>query len=188
MGDIDNAIEEFEIDEEMPIWAKDSMRSTSEIMDELEPREHGIIERGRANIGTRRGNTSPLDTAPASASSQVTSAHFLGDSPLPVPMHQQTMSSARMIQEARGESNASNNFSFTPLPTEHLPSFVGPEGAHIPSTPEAFTSPDMPLLTQIRFRKKIHFLLPSKEKFENRTKGQLWRLKERAFVEIPRDD
>ena len=38
MGDIDNAIEEFEIDEEMPIWAKDSMRSTSEIMDELEPR------------------------------------------------------------------------------------------------------------------------------------------------------
>ena len=145
MGDIDNAIEEFEIDEEMPIWAKDSMRSTSEVMDELEPREHGIIERGRANIGTRRGNTSPLDSVPASGSNQVTNAHFLGDSPLPVPMHQQTMSSSRMIQEARGESNASRNFAFTPPPTELLPSFFGPESAHIPSTPDAFTSPDMPL-------------------------------------------
>lgn len=145
MGDIDNAIEEFEIDEEMPIWAKDSMRSTSEIMDELEPREHGIIERGRANIGTRRGNKSPLDSVPASESSQVTSAHFLGDSPLPVPMHQQTMSSSRMIREARGEPNASRNFAFTPPPTELLPSFFGPESAHIPSTPDAFTSPDMPL-------------------------------------------
>ena len=51
----------------------------------------------------------------------------------------------KFIQEARGESNASRNFAFTPPPTELLPSFFGPESAHIPSTPDAFTSPDMPL-------------------------------------------
>ena len=145
IGDIVPEKDEFEIDEEMPRWAKDSMRSTSAIMDELEPREHGIIERGRANIGTRRGHTSPLNIEPVPTSSQVTSPHFSGDSPLPIPMHQQTMSSSRMIQEARGESSEARHFAFTPLPTDHLPSFVGPEGAHIPSTPDAFTSPDLPL-------------------------------------------
>ena len=196
MGDIDDAIEEFEIDEEMPIWAKDSMRSTSEIMDELEPREHGIIERGRANIGTRRGNTSPLDTVPAPASSQVTSAHFLGDSPLPIPMHQQTMSSSRMIKEARGESNAPRNFAFTPLPTEHLPSFFGPEGAHIPSTPDAFTSPDMPLFDpdalsqenslslaeqgEIREQDKGTVMAPQGMGVRRDSKGQLKRLQRRT--------
>ena len=30
----------------------------------------------------------------------------------------------------------------TPLPQTHLPSFVGPEGPHIPNTPETFASPD----------------------------------------------
>ncbi|MDP6223503.1 MAG: hypothetical protein QGF34_00400 [Candidatus Poseidoniaceae archaeon] len=145
MGDMVPEKDEFEIDEVMPRWATDSMRSTSSVMDELEPREHGIIERGRANIGTRRGHTSPLDIEPVPAPSQVMSPHFSGDSLLPVPMHQQTMSSSRMIQEAQGESHESRNFAFTPLPTNHLPSFVGPEGAHIPSTPDAFTSPDLPL-------------------------------------------
>ena len=36
----------------------------------------------------------------------------------------------------------------TPAPTEFLPSFVGAQGAHLPSNPHVFNSPDSPLLNQ----------------------------------------
>ena len=61
-------------------------------------------------------------------------------------MHQQPMSSSRMIQEATGKRSKANELSFTPLPNDFLPSYVGPDGAHIPSTADEFNSPDIPLL------------------------------------------
>ena len=36
----------------------------------------------------------------------------------------------------------------TPAPTEFLPSFVGAQGAHLPSNPHVFNSPDSPLPNQ----------------------------------------
>lgn len=51
-----------------------------------------------------------------------------------------------MIQEAGGVVREPRSLSLTPTPTMLLPSFVGPDGAHIPSTPDAFSSPDLPLL------------------------------------------
>ena len=76
---------------------------------------------------------------------QLPAPHFSGDTPLPVPMHQPTMSSSQMIQEARGVVREPRSLSLTPTPTRLLPSFVGPDGAHIPSSPDAFSSPDLPL-------------------------------------------
>ena len=61
-------------------------------------------------------------------------------------MHQQPMSSSRMIQEATGKRLQANELTFTPLPNDFLPSYVGPDGAHIPSTADEFNSPDIPLL------------------------------------------
>ena len=143
LGETIPEVDEFEIDEVLPRWAKDTMNQQPM---HSEPLQHGIIERGIANVGTRRGHTSPLDMHSNLSPGQISETQFLGDAPLPVPMHQQTMSSSKMIQEATGMSREPAELFRTPLPTTHLPSFVGPEGAHIPSTPEAFTSPDLPLL------------------------------------------
>ena len=145
LGDLVPENEEFEIDESMPRWATDSMRKEPTAFDSIEPRQHGIIERGIANVGTRRGHANLLNDEQHNASSQISHTHFSGDAPLPIPMHQQTISSSQMIHEASGISREASPVSFTPLPTNHLPSFVGPEGAHIPSNPEAFISPDLPL-------------------------------------------
>jgi len=62
-------------------------------------------------------------------------------------MHQQTMSSSRMIQEARGASSEPVSQPYTPVPTRFVQSYVGPESAPIPSNPDAFTSPDLPLFS-----------------------------------------
>ena len=137
--------DEFEIDENLPRWARDTMNQESTITDDLELRQHGIIERGIANVGTRRGHVSPLDMHQNPGPGQIASTAFLGDAPLPVPMHQPTMSSSQMIHEAGGTERTLRESSFTPAPARMLPSFVGPEGAHIPTNAEAFTSPDLPL-------------------------------------------
>lgn len=138
--------EEFEIDEVLPRWAKDTMNQEHALADETEPQQHGIIARGIANAGTRRGHVSPLDMHQNLGPGQLPATHFSGDAPLPVPMHQPTMSSSQMIQEAGGVVREPRSLSLTPTPTMLLPSFVGPDGAHIPSTPDAFSSPDLPLL------------------------------------------
>ncbi|CAI8320501.1 MAG: hypothetical protein CMA41_00255 [Euryarchaeota archaeon] len=137
--------DEFEIDEVLPRWAKDTIDQELTLFDELDPQQHGIIERGIANVGTRRGHTSPLDIHSNRGPGQISNTQFLGDAPLPIPMHQPPMSSSQMIQEATGRAREPEGLSLTPIPTRHLPSFVGPDGAHIPSTPDAFTSPDLPL-------------------------------------------
>lgn len=62
-------------------------------------------------------------------------------------MHQQTMSSSRMIQEARDASSEPVSQPYTPLPTRFVQSYVGPESAPIPSNPDAFISPDLPLIS-----------------------------------------
>ena len=92
--------EEFEIDEVLPRWAKDTMNQEHVLVDESEPQQHGIIARGIANAGTRRGHVSPLDMHQNPGPGQLPATHFSGDTPLPVPMHQPTMSSSQMIQSA----------------------------------------------------------------------------------------
>ena len=146
LGEVGPHDGEFEIDEELPRWAKDNMNQLPRTMEELEPRQHGIIERGRANIGTRRGINSPLDIHSGTNPSQNMTTHFQGDAPLGIPMHQQPISSSRMIKEATGKRAEARQLAFTPLPNDFLPSYVGPEGAHVPSTSEEFNSPDIPLL------------------------------------------
>jgi len=56
------------------------------------------------------------------------------------------MSSSRMIREATGKKSEAKRLTFTPLPNDFLPSYVGPDGAHVPSTADEFNSPDIPLL------------------------------------------
>ncbi|MEC7113245.1 MAG: hypothetical protein VXW72_06865, partial [Candidatus Thermoplasmatota archaeon] len=146
LGEVSADGGEFEIDEDLPRWAKDNMNQLPRSVDELEPRQHGIIERGRANIGTRRGINSPLDIHSGSSLPHNMTTQFQGDAPLGIPMHQQPMSSSRMIQEATGKRSEANELSFTPLPNDFLPSYVGPDGAHIPSTADEFNSPDIPVL------------------------------------------
>lgn len=138
---------DFEIDEDMPRWAKDSMRQDSVVSDELELHQHGFIQRGIENARSGRGHASPLDIEPTPSLSQTQEIHFSGDQPLPIPMHQQTMSSSRMIQEARGASSQPVSQPYTPLPTRFVQSYVGPESAPIPSNPDAFISPDLPLIS-----------------------------------------
>ena len=137
--------DEFEIDEDMPRWAKDSMRQDNIISDEFELHQHGFIQRGIANARSGRGHVSPLDIEPTPSLSQTHEPHFSGDQPLPIPMHQQTMSSARMIQEARGTSSEPVSQPYTPVPTRFVQSYVGPDSAPISSNPDAFISPDLPL-------------------------------------------
>ena len=146
LGDISADDGEFEIDEDLPRWAKDNMNQLPRTMDELEPRQHGIIERGRANIGTRRGISSPLDIQAGASPSHNMTTQFQGDAPLGIPMHQQPISSSRMIHEAAGKRSETKEMAFTPLPNDFFPSYVGPHGAHIPSTAGEFNSPDIPLL------------------------------------------
>ena len=146
LGEVSADCGEFEIDEDLPRWAKDNMNQLPRTVEELEPRQHGIIERGRANIGTRRGINSPLDIHSGTSLPHNMTTQFQGDAPLGIPMHQQPMSSSRMIQEATGKRSEANELSFTPLPNDFLPSYVGPDGAHIPSTADEFNSPDIPLL------------------------------------------
>ena len=146
LGEVKADDAEFEIDEDLPRWAKDNMNQIPRSMDELEPRQHGIIERGRANIGTRRGINSPLDIHSGTSPSHNITTQFQGDAPLGIPMHQQPISSSKMIQEATGQRTGAKQLAFTPLPNDFLPSYVGPEGAHIPSTADEFNSPDIPLM------------------------------------------
>ena len=146
LGKSSDELDEFEIDEDLPRWAKDNMNQIPLTMDDIEPRQHGIIERGRANIGTRRGINSPLDIHQVTNPSHNTTAQFQGDAPLGIPMHQQPISSSRMIQEATGNRTEARQLPFTPLPNNFLPSYVGPEGAHIPSSADEFNSPDVPLM------------------------------------------
>ncbi len=147
LGELVPEGDEFEIDEEMPRWAKDSMRQEPSIFAANEVRQHGIVERGIANVGTRRGRGDGLDFDSTPSSSQIAQHHFSGESPLPIPMHQPTMSSSRMIKEATSVPSEPEPHVFDQLPSGYLPSYVGPEGAHIPSTKHAFTSPDLPLLS-----------------------------------------
>ena len=144
LGESHTDLEEFEIDEDLPRWAKDKINQVPAALEESEPRRHGLIERGRANAGNRRGLVANHDMY--SNPNHVSSTHFLGDAPLPIPMHQKPISSSRMIQEAASVASNSRDLELTPPPTTFLPSYVGPEGAHIPSNPDEFSSPDLPLM------------------------------------------
>jgi len=144
LGESETENEEFEIDEDLPRWAKDKINQTPDALGESEPRHHGLIERGRANAGNRRGlvENHGIHSNP----NQISSTHFLGDAPLPIPMHQKPISSSRMIQEAAGLTSNPRDLELTPLPTKFIPSYFGPEGAHVPSNPDEFSSPDLPLM------------------------------------------
>ena len=52
--------EEFEIDEVLPRWAKDTMNQEHVLVDESEPQQHGIIARNCKTLGLL-GHVSPLD-------------------------------------------------------------------------------------------------------------------------------
>ena len=125
----------FEIDEgTIPRWANDRMNRPPSS-------EHGIIERGRQHISTRRGyeehSIHPQHT-PMNHSDPI----FTGDAPLPAETGSQHGSSSHRLHQARSLPVNRQPLAPTPLPRNHLPSFVGPEGAHIPYTGDVFTSPD----------------------------------------------
>ena len=138
--------DDFEIDEVLPRWAKDNMNRAPSPIEELEPRQHGIIERGRANIMTRRGFMGSLDAHAIPGESHTSSTRFHGDAPLSNEPLRKPISSSRMIKEATGQSTDLGELEFTRLPNGFLSNFVGPEGAHIPSASNEFISPDLPLL------------------------------------------
>ena len=125
----------FEIDEGIiPRWAEDSMNQAS-------LSEHGIISRGREHISTRRGyggHEHQDQQRPIGHNDAI----FTGDSPLPSEVRIHHGSSSHRMHQASDLPITRQPLTSTPLPQTHLPSFVGPEGPHIPNTPETFASPD----------------------------------------------
>ena len=128
----------FEIDEgTIPRWAKDQMN-------QLPLSEHGIIARGREHISTRRGyeghdihqHRRPLGHH---------DAVFTGDAPLPPEVRTYQGSSSHRMHQANDLPITRQPLTSTPLSHNHLESFVGPEGAHIPHNSGMFTSPDQNL-------------------------------------------
>ena len=138
--------EEFEIDEVLPRWAKDTMNRGLEPVHDPEPRQHGILKRGIANAGTRRGHVSPLDMHANLGPGQISEVQFLGEAPLPIPMHQKPMSSSQMIQEAMEMSREAGIESQSIQHTRHLGSVGEFEQDTVTSRPNAFVSPDLPLM------------------------------------------
>ena len=123
----------FEIDEEtIPRWANDAMNQNPSV-------EHGIIARGRQHISTRRGyGEYEHQHRPIGHNDAI----FTGDSPLPPDVRTSQGSSSHRMHKASDLPVTRQPLNSTPLPQTHLPSFVGPEGAHIPHTSGMFTSPD----------------------------------------------
>ena len=127
--------EAFEIDEEtIPRWANDSMNQPPS-------NEHGLIARGREHISTRRGYQTQ-EIQPQHNPAGGIDAIFTGDAPLPPDVEVRHGSSSQRMQQARGLAIPRQPLTTTPIPQTHLPSFVGPEGAHIPHSSGMFTSPD----------------------------------------------
>ena len=146
LGETTVEIDDFEIDEVLPRWAKDGMNRVPSPTEDIEPRQHGIIERGRANISTRRSHMGSLDAHAIPGESQMSPTRFHGDAPLPSESFQNPISSSRMIREANSKNSELGELEFSRLPNGFLSNFVGPEGVHIPSPSHEFISPDLPLL------------------------------------------
>ena len=125
----------FEIDEGIiPRWAGDAMNQPPSS-------EHGILVRGRENISTRRGyegHELHHQHRPIGHHDAI----FTGDAPLPPEVRTHHGSSSHRMHQASGIPVTRQPLTSTPLPQTHLPSFIGPEGAHIPHTSGQFTSPD----------------------------------------------
>lgn len=138
LGNETTSSEAFEIDEEtIPRWAND-------IMNQPPTNEHGIIARGREHISTRRGygeHDAHQYPRPVDRSDAI----FTGDAPLPPEVRVHEGSSSHRMHQARGLPLDRQPLATTPLPQNHLSSFVGPEETDLPHTTEMFTSPDIPL-------------------------------------------
>lgn len=100
--------------------------------------EHGLIQRGRDNARDRRTNQMGHAIQPASVEHVHHPAH-------PYPIH-----TSRPVERSYGLIADSNQHlpqqhqvgHTTQSPQEFLPSFVGPEGAHVPTSVEAPTMID----------------------------------------------
>ena len=100
----------------------------------------GLLQRSRENLITRRNNISASGWQPPTHQEQFN--QVLRGSP-------DGGNSYGMIQQHSMQNHSHNSMpQLTPAPTEFLPSFVGAQGAHLPSNPHVFNSPDSPLPNQ----------------------------------------
>lgn len=100
----------------------------------------GLLQRSRENLITRRNNISASGWQPPTHQEQFN--QVLRGSP-------DGGNSYGMIQQHSMQNHSYNSMpQLTPAPTEFLPSFVGAQGAHLPSNPHVFNSPDSPLPNQ----------------------------------------
>ena len=146
LGNANTEQEEFEIDEVLPRWAKDTMNQRGEVGLESEPRAHGILKRGIENVGTRRGHVSPLDMHATPGPGQLPDTQFIGDAPLPIPMHQNQMSSSQRIHEAMEKSRDVRGASLSDNLIRPIENHEFAREEHMPSTADVFVSPDLPLM------------------------------------------
>ena len=146
LGRANTEQEEFEIDEVLPRWAKDTMNQRGEVGFESEQRAHGILKRGIENAGTRRGHVSPLDMNATPGPGQLPETQFVGDAPLPIPMHQKPMSSSKMIHEAMEKSRDVHGASLSDNLIRPSENHAFAREEHMPSTADVFVSPDLPLM------------------------------------------
>lgn len=136
---------------------------------ELEPQDlmnHGLIQRGRANAQTRRHALPGPQPGPRDGTYTHHPAH-----PYPSPQainHGRSYGQITEAQPARMEQQVSHPHD--QVPTEFLPSFVGPEGAHVPrhmppveqeivefesNLDELFSEPEPSLVTSARLEETL---------------------------------
>lgn len=103
------------------------------LLPDLDVLNHGLIERGRANARTRRGSHS--------RGSEAIEPRYEHHPSHPYPVAQPADLGRSFIQIAEVNSALSHRHEVgapSQVPSEFLPSFVGPEGAHVPQhTPPA---------------------------------------------------
>ena len=119
-------------DLDLPIWDDEE-----EVVEKI---PDGLIARSKTNLFTQRNNVAQNGWQPPVSQPVYNQVHR---------SHSMDAPSYNMIQQ-QGTNPHYSNAMQTPQPTlirtEFLPSFVGANGAHMPSaTPEMFSSPDTPL-------------------------------------------